>query len=561
MTSPMKLSNKLICFLTGVCAVFSCTPDDRETLASTPGQLSASVMLEGRIRTGTKSYPVTGTDEMYDCFNLFEYIYAGSMGDASHYKETMRREKNSMVWKSDGADYIPVSSEYKTFYWALAPADADGVTFNGPSTGGNPQFSYLTPEDVSLQKDLMLAISGPNEGRPSDLVLPFRHLLSGIQFRVGDVADESTEAVNIKSVVIRDVYTAADYMIPSDGADKYGKWVNYSRKDDRMLLHDMKYAPSTSGTIYGGDDTMMLLPQTLTSSSRLDVILEDGSTISSSLAGVRLEQGKINMLTLDWLSGLVISGDNVIDVTQTKLYDVIRKYSDGTDDRQMEGLDFISTDPSVAAFEGNRLTGIKPGSTIIYVTKGGMKSNELNVTVSPYVLRYAVGGFPGIPGSAAQELSEPAIFYGESLFGRVFSGNTPIYEIPTPLTDIIQKNDTDVVIGNLGRISELQQFDLKPVKVTGLRRYVTGCRLNDIHPRERDVKPGFTLYYNDETYKKTVNGSCDCWYYKDQKLDPGCEYDGWTSEGDYYSIVVTAPFRVSGRTVADGSERYYNYVH
>lgn len=551
---------KKLIILTLIISVTACIPEkDMPSGAGEAGCLYVSVDSSS-MDLETKASPVTSVSEMYGNFELFEHIYTGQQpGRPVHSREMMTREGISSIWKSSSTDFMPVSSSSKTFYWAVAPAGAEGVSYVLPDDGKAPSFRYVIPQDVSLQRDIMAAVCGPNQSRPSALNMRFSHILAGVQFKVGSVASEYSEVMDISSVDFKNIYTSGEFKPNMNGGTGCGQWTNISGKGNRTLTRQMFYGKSTSGTVYGGAYTMMLLPQTCPSDALIDVTLADGKHVTTSLSGVTLSQGKLNVFTFDRLMKIVFSGDATIDVTQSKQYRADFGYSDGSVVRDArDGISFCSSNPDVAYFTGNVLTGKSPGKVKVYALKGDLKSNEVNVTVSPYAMKFSIGGYPDENTSTV--LEEPRIFYGEILYAEVYSGNTPIERLKGSISHDVQGTDKDVLLGNVGKASEIQPYGLNAISVYGMRRYRRQCVVNTLYSGETDRKPGFEVSYNDGTTKKFTNGGCDWWYYQDTRFEAGNEYGGRTVAGDSYSVVVTLPVRVD-RQVVNTQDRYYNYVH
>ncbi|MBQ0123518.1 MAG: fimbrillin family protein [Bacteroidales bacterium] len=547
-------------FLVLILSVTACIPD-KEILpgAGEDGCLYVSVD-SSFLNLETKASPVTSVFEMYDTFELFEHIYTGEQpGRPVHSREIMTREGTSSVWKSASSDFMPVSLAQKTLYWAVAPANAEGISYVFPDDDQTPSVKYVVPESVSSQCDIMAALCGPNQGRPSTLNMRFSHILAGVQFKVGSVASEYSKIMDVSSVVFKNIYTSGEFRPNSDGINVYGHWTNLGSKGSRTLTRQMSYERSTSGTIYGGAYTMMLLPQTCPSDAVIDVTLSDGKHLTTSLSGVTLSQGKLNVFTFDRLMKIVFSGDSSIDVSQSKQYCADFGYSDGTMEYDIkDGVSFFSSNPDIAYFTGSTLTGKSPGNVKVYARKGDLKSNEVVVTVSPYVLKFSVGGYPDEGTSTI--LNEPKIFYGETLYSEVYSGNTPLKRLKGSASHDVQGTDKDVLLGSIGLVSEIQPYGLDALSVYGMRRYKRQCTVNTLYSGETDRKPGFEVFYNDDTSKKFINGGCDWWYYKDTRIEAGNEYWGRTVAGDSYSVVVTLPVRID-RQVVNTQDRYYNYVH
>lgn len=157
-------------------------------------------------------------------------------------------------------------------FFAVAPADVvgtptdDGTNFAIPTVSDiiSPVLTYTIPETVASQKDIMVAqssvacsINNPTVG------LQFQHLLSAVQFKVGEMNDVQINAITVSGVKGGTVTMTYD----STNGWAYSSTTNASYSPTPNTLSTF-----TRGTeITSGDNIMLVMPQTLGENAQVSV--------------------------------------------------------------------------------------------------------------------------------------------------------------------------------------------------------------------------------------------------------------------------------------------------
>ncbi len=281
----------------------------------------------------TKSAPVTAVH------NTFEVSGYGYMGDWNtqnkanlFFKQTMTKSGSS--WTGD-TDMRWPGSDYKVRFAAVSPAVANTSNLSWTSTAttaGNPVISYTVNDAVASQLDLLECVTDVADGSGSSVpasgvAMTFQHALTAVTFKVSDFSVAGT----VKSVTIEDVYNSGSHVVGSDS------WTGQSGSADYSLT-GLNQAFSASGdvAVTTGANTLLLMPQTCPSGSKITVVMTIGGkdwTLESSIAGHTWAPGKnvtyvIKPSNDDWLFYMVdisnvpskVSKDVATDVAVVKSF-------------------------------------------------------------------------------------------------------------------------------------------------------------------------------------------------------------------------------------------------
>ena len=197
----------------------------------------------------------------------------------------------------EGAKYSDMTDASAFFCWA--PGDAPGVTYN-TATG---KLTYVTPEEVADQKDLVVAMSSTIDPDNTDPVnVTFSHALAGIQVSAAAIFPDCT----VNTVTLKNVYGAGTY---DPGTDTWT--VDTGSITDIELLPSAVNGITASSSIAVGDHTAMLVPQTLPAGAELVIKLTFNGVMfgySASLEGIVSEKGEIFTFSGDGTSFFLFEG-------------------------------------------------------------------------------------------------------------------------------------------------------------------------------------------------------------------------------------------------------------
>lgn len=195
----------------------------------------------------------------------------------------VRGWRSSLHWPYDEG-----KAAYMKFY-AISPAieDQDMRLTNSPSYTTAPEFEFTVAASPGAQRDLLYGVSSAVDvqarartlGADDKTVsLTFDHILTAVRFAQGKMPEDVTiRRISLKGIKNRGTYNGTSWSGQSGAA-------NYST----YPMHDVT---AWNADVYiDGDSVLFLIPHTLTSSEKLEVVLrKDGEdrdrTLTCSLSG------------------------------------------------------------------------------------------------------------------------------------------------------------------------------------------------------------------------------------------------------------------------------------
>ena len=166
-------------------------------------------------------------------------------------------------------------------YFAYGPYGAEGLSPDNSS--GILRLKYEVPSAAEFQQDIIVASTGDCDPLQSRINLDFRHILSSVRLSVDDASSNLT----IKDVCFRNISSSAEW-------DYESGWKPAASVGDFHLPLDLAVHKGTAVGINGGENTLMLLPQTLGKDACVAVTLvKDGNeqVLSAPIAGQTWEPG------------------------------------------------------------------------------------------------------------------------------------------------------------------------------------------------------------------------------------------------------------------------------
>lgn len=234
----------------------------------------------------TKAAPVEA-DHFYASFGVLTSVYTGSWKEDACCPDYMYNEE---VTEESGwtTRYNWPGATKNIRFFGYAPYNAEGVTLSDKTKAGAPSFTYTVPKNVEKQNDLLVTASEEMSGESKESAsLSFYHSLTAVRFAVGDkMLPGNVTAIRLKNIYGNAVHTF--------GADT---WAGYSAKSDYELKLDFKISGTTEGLITTGNQTFMMIPQTLPEGATIEVEFTDELTqtkrlLTSSIAGSNWPMGK-----------------------------------------------------------------------------------------------------------------------------------------------------------------------------------------------------------------------------------------------------------------------------
>lgn len=224
-------------------------------------------------------------------------------------------------WYPTGTYYWPAKKQLSFYAWY--PSAADGMTLTDNTHPGAPVMTYIVPDDVKKQQDVMSAVViGKDNPTLADgfatTDLTFNHALSAVKFVAGD------DLLNcvVKSIKLDGVRYKGTYTLGTDA---------WTLTDDTQAftLRLNKVVAGNGGAITedGKGETLFMMPQTLSDDAKIEVVLNDGTadfTVGASIGGTKWEMGKTYTYHISYnFVSLITTNDQFIAYTDETLTDQV----------------------------------------------------------------------------------------------------------------------------------------------------------------------------------------------------------------------------------------------
>lgn len=231
---------------------------------------------------------------MYDQFNVVAQLKKSDGNIAPRYYMNEVATKQGVVWQpSSSIYYWPDNGSLRFLAWAPLDAELDESPVKPSEDVNKTTIKYTVPADLSKQRDLVAAATGynasPAGGVCAPVSLQFKHLCTAVVVKTGATMAPGT----IKSVTVTNVRNSGTYDMLSSAWTLNNATTNYT------VSPDMATGSTTAeGTKLNADDaTFMLLPQTLGTDSKLEVMFHDNISgrdrlLTASLNGAEWPMGK-----------------------------------------------------------------------------------------------------------------------------------------------------------------------------------------------------------------------------------------------------------------------------
>lgn len=267
---------------------------------------------------GTQISETNKTD--METFALSAYTDATGTPDFM-YNETVTLNKDEGRWYPTGTYYWPAKKQLSFYAWY--PSAADGMTLTDNTHPGAPVMTYIVPDDVKKQQDVMSAVViGKDNPTLADgfatTDLTFNHALSAVKFVAGDDLPNCV----VKSIKLDGVRYKGTYTLGTDA---------WTLTDDTQAftLRLNKVVTGNGGAITedGKGETLFMMPQTLSDDVKIEVVLNDGTadfTLGASIGGTKWEMGKTYTYHISYnFVSLITTNDQFIAYTDETLTDQV----------------------------------------------------------------------------------------------------------------------------------------------------------------------------------------------------------------------------------------------
>lgn len=379
----------------------------------------------GQSEGHTRAAPVTDMTA-YGAFGVFGYLYSGAWDESQtpNFMYNIQIQQQGAVWGPSSTYYWPGGSK-KLQFFAYAPYNGAGITLPASSAPGTPSFTYVVPDNVADQKDILVAKSSElaanyNNNAP----LSFTHPLTAVKFVVGD------DMVNSKvtKITLKNVLSSGRYIIGESSWTPAGQYKNFSQ------TLDMSPGTIPGTAITSHAQTFMMIPQTLPALAKIEIELTDLLSNQNWTLSASINQGV-------WPIGKTVTykiSTSSIDVQYT--FDVSSSinftYESGTSNEFSLQTSRTISGPGHAA-----VTQHVPAEITEYSTDGGTTwlpwttgalpwfgiDNFQTVSPNPVVYPATAASIPAFHQSSQNDIlraAAPVTDYDLSTFGGTLSRST-----------------------------------------------------------------------------------------------------------------------------------------
>jgi len=269
---------------------------------------------EKRVFTkSTRSADVISSVGDLSSFGVLAYAYNSTdQATTPNLLYNAKAIKSGNVYSIENDKYWPEIKQ-NVDYYAYHPYNNANLVLSSATTTGTPTISYVVPDNVSAQVDLMGAsATKKNRSAGTQVSLSFSHVTTAIVFSIGQKVDLG----NINSITLKNIYGQGVYTI--------GKgWTNLDNIKDfycSNLNFQTDGTENVAITTVSGGKAFMMLPQTLPSNAQIEIVFVDAEGISHTLtaniggqkwvAGTTVEY-KISTSSIYWNYELTAAVDAV----------------------------------------------------------------------------------------------------------------------------------------------------------------------------------------------------------------------------------------------------------
>lgn len=235
----------------------------------------------------TRGTPVS-EDNFYDSFHVLAYWKKnGTLVEEQFYMDADVTKKGNNLWSSDRTYYWPGAEHILQFY-AWAPVS--GAFETEPTTPESTTLTYTVPSDAADQKDIVVASPDETPGNYNAAQsLTFNHICTAVRFVTGSQMQPGT----IRSVALKGVRHNGSYDLATGEWTLNDNVTNFTQSLDKEMSGN-----ETDGTeVATGEATFMMLPQTLPTNAKVEVVFystvtNTERTLEAAIENMEWPQGK-----------------------------------------------------------------------------------------------------------------------------------------------------------------------------------------------------------------------------------------------------------------------------
>lgn len=269
----------------------------------------------------TRGTPVS-EDNFYDSFHVLAYWKKnGTLVEEQFYMDADVTKKGNNLWSSDRTYYWP-GAEHTLRFYAWAPVS--GAFETVPTTPESTTLTYTVPSDAADQKDIVVASPDETPGNYNAVQsLTFNHICTAVRFVTGSQMQPGT----IRSVALKGVRHNGSYDLATGEWTLNDNVTNFTQSLDKEMSGN-----ETDGTeVATGEATFMMLPQTLPTNAKVEVVFHSvvtntERTLEAAIENMEWPQGKTVTykltITPDYDMSITCENDKVdahIDIEEIKI--------------------------------------------------------------------------------------------------------------------------------------------------------------------------------------------------------------------------------------------------
>lgn len=255
---------------------------------------------------GTQISETNKTAGIMDTFAISAYTAIDGTPDFM-YNEKVILKKDEDRWYPEGNFYWPGKKQLSFYAWF--PSAADGMTLTDNTHPGAPVMTYIVPDDVKKQQDVMSAVvigkDNPTVDGFAITDLTFNHALSAVKFVAGDLMPQkfTIQSISLVGIKNKGSYGLNDLDWSLDDASTTDFTLSLNKVIDKM----------SSTAITADNETFFMLPQSFDdNSSRIEIVFtyaNQSYTLRAALKGVtdKWEMGKTYTYTIS--TDMVVTTD------------------------------------------------------------------------------------------------------------------------------------------------------------------------------------------------------------------------------------------------------------
>lgn len=269
----------------------------------------------------TRGTPVS-KDNFYDSFHVLAYWKKnGTLVEEQFYMDADVTKKGNDLWSSDRTYYWP-GAEHTLRFYAWAPVS--GAFETVPTTPKSTTLTYTVPSDAADQKDIVVASPDETPGNYNAAQsLTFNHICTAVRFVTGSQMQPGT----IRSVTLKGVRHNGSYDLATGEWTLNDNVTNFTQSLDKEMSGN-----ETDGTeVATGEATFMMLPQTLPTNAKVEVVFHSAvtnteRTLEAAIENMEWPQGKTVTykltITPDYDMSITCENDKVdahVDIEEIKI--------------------------------------------------------------------------------------------------------------------------------------------------------------------------------------------------------------------------------------------------